>query len=127
MVEFSNPDQTEAVAIHEAPRAVHGEIIGSKRRVLGEDGNDGHTPGEVPPAGRAPTLHGRDGARSEKLQGPIGLIGVGVGTDHARTRRNAGDSVENAAPVRRSWLAERAGVPANRPGSSGDAPVYDET
>ncbi len=43
MVEFSNPDQTGAVATREAPRAVHGEIIGSKRRVLGEDGHDGRT------------------------------------------------------------------------------------
>jgi hypothetical protein len=50
MVEFSNPDQTEAVAIHEAPRAVHVEIVGSKRRVLGEDGNDGHALGTEPVA-----------------------------------------------------------------------------
>ena len=38
----------------------------------------------------APTLHGRDGARSEKLQGPRGLIGVGIGTSQSRTFEPSG-------------------------------------
>ncbi len=43
MVEYSSPDQVESASAPVPPRAEYGEIIGSKRRVLGEEG-DGRTP-----------------------------------------------------------------------------------
>jgi hypothetical protein len=86
MVEFSNPDQVEAAPVHEAPRAVRGEIIGSKRRVLGEADNADEfssVPFRIPgtePATRVPTSGRRDGNVVEKSPGPSGLRGGRIRT-----------------------------------------------